>query len=149
MIIDKSVSAVDFNYDIDYKLEGVVISNSMTLSNKARANLRAHVMDSGAGAGAIFVNQLSQTNIKQGMKFPEPVTTILRVSQRGGIMICARGPDVEYLIQYHVDTDGRLATVGSAGWKDFVDEVALKKNQVIYVLIFKEVARLVVCVKGI
>lgn len=67
MIIDKSVSAVDFNYDIDYKLEGVVISNSMTLSNEARANLRAHVMDSGAGAGAIFVNQLSQTNIKQGM----------------------------------------------------------------------------------
>lgn len=141
--IDQSVSAKDFNHDIDYKLERAFYFHGISISDEVRANLHEHVVISGAGAGAIFVHPLSATNIKQCLKLPEPVTTLLRVPQRGDIYIYVRDPDVACLIEYRVDTDGRLATVGSVASEEFVHRVSLKKNQLICVLIFKEMARLV------
>lgn len=62
------------------------------------------------------------------------------------MIIYAREPEVTEvarLIQFRIDFDGLMATAGSTLWKGFVQEARLKKNQHIYVLIFKEMSHLV------
>lgn len=75
------------------------------------------------------MHRVSETNLKDCLKFQESITNILTVPKRGDMLIQIREPgvpDVARSIQFHIDADGHLATAGSTLWNEFVKAAKLK-----------------------